>query len=478
MVVSLTTTAIKAVAFAYGLFALSLYYYKFIRYGIFFQKNTEKQDLQLQLARDRLWNLSKSYRGLSHHFLTLQSGFKFHFVSNHTPNSSEALSSGKPVVIFIHGFPDSWAVWRHIAGSSTLQDAASIVAIDMPGYGGTQKLDKYTATNLLERLTELIIALRVQYGVDDDSGSNKKKVIIVAHDWGCVLAMRLASEAPALASRWIFSNGPLLSVVKSNVLRFFSSAQKMFKTAMRSPLNARAPLLQAIRTLRPVFRQIGLSGYIFVMQLPVPLVRFFLTGGNGSFMRSIHKNSHGRAEFTPQDAADSMASTMGPSLSESKTQTAEKETYPTTISYDGEFANIMEPANYYRHHGASARWRKSLETIANLHVISASSGRRTSNGGGLIDEGVPGGLKASATILWGEKDLALYPQICLDGFADFMVQGSQIIMLPDSGHFTPIEIESRVALEKAVQWAIEGEKGDVAAAVQVAYPTAKVTVRR
>ena len=126
------------------------------------------------------------------------------------PGSAEALASEKPLVVFIHGFPDSWAVWRHIVSKQALQDEATVVAIDLPGYGGTQGLDRYSGTNVMEKLTELIIALRVQYGVDKDGEINKKRVILVAHDWGCVLSMRLAAEAPMLAHRFILSNGPLV----------------------------------------------------------------------------------------------------------------------------------------------------------------------------------------------------------------------------------------------------------------------------
>jgi pimeloyl-ACP methyl ester carboxylesterase len=148
--------------------------------------------------------------------LTLQSGFKFHFVANDKPNTPETINSDKPLVIFIHGFPDSWAIWRHILKSPSLRQAASLVAIDLPGYGGTESLDKYNATNVLEKLTELIITLRTQYGVDSSEESNKKRTIIVAHDWGCVLSMRLAAEAPDLAHRFILSNGPTVCSTSSH----------------------------------------------------------------------------------------------------------------------------------------------------------------------------------------------------------------------------------------------------------------------
>lgn len=242
---SITKLLLASVAFAYGVFTVFLYFGIALADGTFFKRRTEKEKLELELgkyfkslpprplhtdsdipitenvililwgsiARDRLWNLSKPYNDLTHHVLTLPSGFKFHFVSNEAPGSEAALISDKPLVIFIHGFPDSWAIWRHIISSPSLQNAAHLVAIDLPGYGGSQGLDKYSGTNVLERLTELIITLRTEYGVDDSSETNKKKAIIVAHDWGCVLAMRLASEAPSLAHRFILTNGPIVCSV-------------------------------------------------------------------------------------------------------------------------------------------------------------------------------------------------------------------------------------------------------------------------
>ncbi|KAJ5636553.1 uncharacterized protein N7484_009866 [Penicillium longicatenatum] len=444
------------VAYTYGFISMVLYGLLTVRLGIFFKKPTEKDQLELQLAHDRLWNLSKDYAGLSHYFLTLPTGFKFHFLSNDVPNSQEVLASSKPLVIFIHGFPDSWAVWRHIVSNTDLQKSATLVAIDMPGYGGTQGVKKYNGTNVLENMTQLIINLRIQYGVDNATETSKKRTVIVAHDWGCVIAMRLAAEAPSLADRFLLSNGPLPSLINSNIRRMLSTARKMLNDAWNSPLNARAPLRQAWQTLAPLRYQLKMSGYIFVMQLPVPFARFFLTGGNQAFMKMVHIGSHGNAKPTPQDLANSMASSMGPSLEESKTETADGETYPSTVRFDSKFANVMNLAGYYRDGAATSYWKKSLETVVALDKLA--DGKT-----GL--QGVKGALKARSTIFWGKKDIALHTAICLDGMSDFIPKDSQVILLPNSGHFTPIESESRAALTKAVQWAIDGEQGDIGAAL-------------
>lgn len=270
-----------------------------------------------------------------------------------------------------------------------------------------------------------------------------------------------------------------MSLVGSNVRRVLQSASKMLKAALAAPLSSRTPLLQAFRTLSPLLNQLMLSGYVFAMQLPPTLVIYFLTGGNYYLMTGIHKGSHGRGEFTPSDEGTSMASSMGPSLAESKTQTASGESYPATIKYTHDFANIMNMAGYYRDGASVAKWRKSIETVANLHSVAGGSKiRRSNSGAGLLDEGTPGALQASSTVFWGKEDIALNPQICLDGMADYLVADSQVVMLTESGHFTPIEQESRVALIKAVEWAIHGEKGDIGAAIQECYPSAKVVARR
>lgn len=175
------------------------------------KKNYQKLTIDNK-ARDRLWNLSRDYYGLTHHFVTLHNGFRFHYLSNaETEKSSSSSSAPKPLVILIHGFPDSWAVWRNIVASESLQETANIVAVDLPGYGGSDSLETYNATNVLENLANFIIAVRTKYGIDTDDAAGLNRTVIMGHDWGCVLSMRLAAEAPELADRFILTNGPLVS---------------------------------------------------------------------------------------------------------------------------------------------------------------------------------------------------------------------------------------------------------------------------
>ncbi|KAJ9371705.1 hypothetical protein DTO282E5_3638 [Paecilomyces variotii] len=475
------TALVSVLFFAYGLFTLSLYASKALLSGRAFSRASEKEVNELKLARDRFWNLSKGFCGLSHQFLTLRSGFKFHYLTSVVPGSATAARSKKPLVILIHGFPDSWAVWRHIVSSPAIHESSILVAVDLPGYGGTDGLDEYSATNVLESLTEFIISLREQYGIETPVDSKPlRRVIIVGHDWGCVLAMRLAAEAPQVADRFILTNGPLPGLVVSNVRRLLSSAFKMFKTALNSPLRSRSTFAKALKTVSPVFRQLRLSGYIFVMRLPISFVRFLGYAGDYAFLKRVHMIAHGEEGlYTDRDAAESMASTLGPSAEECKTTTPQGESYPLSVKKERVLGNFEHMARYYREGATLGSWDKSLETIASLHSINRGSElRRSTTGKGLFDDGPDGVLKSPATIIWGQKDTALEPHLCLDGISDYLDSNSQVIMLPRTGHFTPIERESRDALELAIEWAAQGDSEDIGSVIAISYPGAMVTARK
>lgn len=167
-------------------------------------------DHLLAPAQDRFWNLSKTWSGLNHKFYKLRSGLKLHYVTSDglSNNGTNGVSNNKQyLLIFIHGFPDSWVLWRHLLPSVSLQAQAALVAVDLPGYGGSDSFPSYGAYDVLEALTEFIVGMR-----DEHVG---KKVCIVGHDWGSILGFRLAAEAGSLADRFVLSNGPHVSALAS-----------------------------------------------------------------------------------------------------------------------------------------------------------------------------------------------------------------------------------------------------------------------
>jgi hypothetical protein len=87
-------------------------------------------------------------------------------------------------------------------------------------------------------------------------------------------------------------------------------------------------------------------------------------------------------------------------------------------------------------------------------------------------------LKQKATFVWGQKDSALVESLVIHGIGDYLPKGSQVILLPRTGHFTPVEKESRLAFEKVLEWIADGEKGDLGEAVSEVYHGAVVSVRK
>ena len=84
----------------------------------------------------------------------------------------------------------------------------TLVAIDLPGLGGSQGLSDYSANSVLDCLCDTICTMRETYF---DALLNGK-VLVVAHDWGAVLSYKLAIHAPQLANRFVLANGPFVSI--------------------------------------------------------------------------------------------------------------------------------------------------------------------------------------------------------------------------------------------------------------------------
>jgi pimeloyl-ACP methyl ester carboxylesterase len=93
-----------------------------------------------------------------------------------------------PLVLFCHGWPESWYSWRHQLQAVSAAGFRA-VAPDMRGYGGTQApepIEQYTLFNLVGDMAELVKAL------------GETKAVIVGHDWGAPVAWHAALWRPDL----------------------------------------------------------------------------------------------------------------------------------------------------------------------------------------------------------------------------------------------------------------------------------------
>lgn len=251
----------------------------------------------------------------------------------------------------------------------------------------------------------------------------------------------------------------------------------MLTTFAHRPLSSRPLLRKALLTLSPLFSQLKKSGYAFVFNLPMPLVSLAGSMGNYWFLRTCHQIAAGKDHpFDSKQAAEAMASSHGPGAYECTSTTKAQESYPASVRKRSATGGFTEKIRYYREGLFGEAWVKTLETLAALYEIDG--GRRSSSGAGLFEDEPKGSLKAKTTIVWGLLDSAIDQRMALQGIGDYLPRGSQVVVLPRTGHWTPNPGVGREALEKVVEWAAGGEKGDLRGMVVEVYERARITFER
>jgi pimeloyl-ACP methyl ester carboxylesterase len=91
-----------------------------------------------------------------------------------------------PLVILVHGFPESWYSWRHQL-SAIAEAGYRVAAPDMRGYGRSSKpraVHDYRITELVGDLVGLVHAF------------GEEQAIVVGHDWGALIAWTAAWTRP------------------------------------------------------------------------------------------------------------------------------------------------------------------------------------------------------------------------------------------------------------------------------------------
>ncbi|MGI8942692.1 MAG: alpha/beta fold hydrolase [Qipengyuania sp.] len=92
-----------------------------------------------------------------------------------------------PLVIFVHGFPESWYSWRHQLGP-VAEAGFMACAIDVRGYGASDKPDgvgDYALEHIVGDLVVLAQTLRPG-----------EQAILVGHDWGAPIVWNSALTHP------------------------------------------------------------------------------------------------------------------------------------------------------------------------------------------------------------------------------------------------------------------------------------------
>jgi pimeloyl-ACP methyl ester carboxylesterase len=104
-------------------------------------------------------------------------------------------------------------LWKPLLASPKLASNHVMVAVDLPGHGMSQSLPSYGPDQVLNAISEFILRVVDRHMLRDDKHKQTGKVVIVGHDWGALIASRLAIEAPLLADRFIVSNFPLVGAI-------------------------------------------------------------------------------------------------------------------------------------------------------------------------------------------------------------------------------------------------------------------------
>ena len=99
-----------------------------------------------------------------------------------------AVQGEGPLVLMVHGFPESWYSWRHQIGPIAAARYTA-AAIDVRGYGGSDK-PKTVADYSMEALTGDVAG--VAQALQPDAPA-----ILVGHDWGAPIVWNTALSRPA-----------------------------------------------------------------------------------------------------------------------------------------------------------------------------------------------------------------------------------------------------------------------------------------
>ncbi|MFF6881235.1 alpha/beta fold hydrolase [Streptomyces sp. NPDC012474] len=119
--------------------------------------------------------MSQSVAGITHRLVSSPAG-RIHLAEQGTG----------PLVLLIHGFPESWYSWRH---QLPVLAAAGYraVAIDVRGYGRSSKpsaTDAYRMIDLIEDNVAVVHAL------------GEETAVVIGHDWGATIAANTALLKP------------------------------------------------------------------------------------------------------------------------------------------------------------------------------------------------------------------------------------------------------------------------------------------
>ena len=122
-------------------------------------------------------------------YAELPNGMRLHYAS--------AGEKGRPLILFVHGFPEFWYEWE--AQLAEFGSDCFAIAPDLRGFNQSDMpldLAQYKARHIVDDLR--LLAAHLGY----------EKFVMVAHDWGGAVAWNFAIALPQLLHKLVIINSP------------------------------------------------------------------------------------------------------------------------------------------------------------------------------------------------------------------------------------------------------------------------------
>ena len=160
-------------------------------------------------------------------------------------------AQGRPVLMFLHGFPEAAFVWDELLEHFSRPENGGYrcVAPNLRGYersSAPSDVQAYRAKFLVQDIVALI---------DAECGAQQPLAALVAHDWGGALAWSVANQHPDRMRQLVVINaphpGPFVRALQSDPAQQAASAYMRFliqpDAAQQLSANGFAPLLGFLR---------------------------------------------------------------------------------------------------------------------------------------------------------------------------------------------------------------------------------------
>jgi pimeloyl-ACP methyl ester carboxylesterase len=155
----------------------------------------------LQYARKRRQSLARRVDHITQravHGLDVPAESRFLPASDLQLHAVVAGPEAGPLALLLHGFPECWYSWRHQV-PLLARAGYRVVVPDQRGYNLSDR-PAGVGSYQIDHLTADILALMAALG--------RERATVIGHDWGGVVAWRLAIDYPQAVERLIVMNAP------------------------------------------------------------------------------------------------------------------------------------------------------------------------------------------------------------------------------------------------------------------------------